>query len=428
MNICILSSSDGRYGGFSAVVRLHQNLSKSGHNTIMLVANKTSDDSSVIEVGKLKYYLSKMILYGNKYVDRLLGRNSETEYYFDQLGIGFHSASELSKKIPFKPDVIIAGWVNGFVNPKALYELSCVTNAPVIWCLMDMAPLTGGCHFSWGCKNYTEKCGKCPAIKSVKELDSSRKNWERKYSYIKRLDLVVSSATTWLHAQATNSSVFRDKMKRMIMLSVDENVFCPIERAHATKNIGLPKGYKVIFFGATTLKNKRKGMEYLFQALDLLSKKIDIRKKRILILSAGAGDGAEVGARLSDGYRHVHLGYLDNDSELASAYQASNLYVCPSIEDSGPIMINESLMCGTPVVAFEMGGALDLVHSGRTGYRAKIKSGEDLASGIEYVLSLSAEEEKEMAIQCRDVGLKYCSPKVQVDSFNRLFSEIVGHQ
>ncbi len=425
MKICILSSSDGRKGGFSAIVRLHRSLCRYGHDSVMLVANKESHESCIIEVNKFKYYLSKLLLYGNKIFCRLWGDNSEAEYYFDKLSISLHSAQELYEKIPFKPDVIIVGWVNGFVSPKILYELSCLTNAPVIWCLVDMAPLTGGCHFSWGCKKYMERCGKCLAMNSSNENDASRKNWEKKYKYIKKTNLSVVSATSWLYEQSKASSIFEGKIKAKIMLSVYDDKFQPVLKDVAIKHLGLPNGYKIIYFGATTLNDKRKGMEYLFQALDLLSVKLDIRKERILILSAGIGDGKKISARLNDDYRHVHLGYLNDDSTLALAYQASNLYVCSSVEDSGPIMINESLMCGTPVVAFEVGGAFDLVHSRITGYRAKIKSAKGLANGIEYILHLSAEEEEVMASQCREIALKYCSPKVQVDSFNQLFSEIV---
>ena len=425
MKICIISSSDGRKGGFSAIVRLHRGLRKYGHDSVMLVANKESHEGCIIEVDKFKYFLSKFFLYGNKIFCRFFGGNSKAEYYFDKLSISLHSAQGLYKKIPFKPDVIIVGWVNGFVSSKILYELSCLTNAPVIWCLMDMAPLTGGCHFSWGCKRYMEKCGKCRAMNSSSENDASRKNWERKYKYIKKTNLSVVSATSWLHEQSKESSIFEGKIKEKIMLSVCENEFQPVLKSVAIKRLGLPDGYKIIYFGATTLNDKRKGMEYLFQALDLLSMRLDIREERIVILSAGVGDGKKIGARLHSDYRHVHLGYLNDDATLALAYQASNLYVCSSVEDSGPIMINESLMCGTPVVAFEVGGAFDLVHSGITGYRAEIKSAESLAAGIEYVLHLSVEEEETMAKQCREIALKYCSPKVQVNSFNKMFSKVV---
>jgi glycosyltransferase involved in cell wall biosynthesis len=45
-------------------------------------------------------------------------------------------------------------------------------------------------------------------------------------------------------------------------------------------------------------------------------------------------------------------------------------------------MISEAMACGTPVAAFEMGSAYDLVNSGITGYRSELKNAEDLSQGI----------------------------------------------
>jgi len=427
MNICILTSSDGRYGGFSAIVRFHKNLKRFGHNSVMLVANKKSKDDDVIEVGRSKYFLNKAFLYANRFFRKYVEKNHEPEYYFEHSNINFYSGSELLEKIPFKPDVIIVGWVDGFITPNILHDLSRMTNATIIWYLMDMAPLTGGCHFSWGCIKYMENCGNCPAIESVHEDDASRKSMLAKQNLITKTNLAVVPATEWLHQQAKKSSAFKGKKISRIMLGVDETIFRPTPRVDARISLNLPVDSRVLFVGATSLNFKRKGVAYLYQALELLNKKIDVRKTKILVLSAGAGDGEEVRARISENFQHVHLGYLKDDYSLALAYQASNLYVCPSIEDSGPMMINESVMCGTPVVSFEMGGAFDLVHTGKTGYRANLRSSEDLATGIESILTLSVEGEREMAFRCREVALKCCSPKVQVDSFNRLFSEMLEH-
>jgi glycosyltransferase involved in cell wall biosynthesis len=46
-------------------------------------------------------------------------------------------------------------------------------------------------------------------------------------------------------------------------------------------------------------------------------------------------------------------------------------------------MINESIMCGTPVVSFRMGVAEDLIINGETGYIVKLKNIRDLANGID---------------------------------------------
>ncbi len=147
---------------------------------------------------------------------------------------------------------------------------------------------------------------------------------------------------------------------------------------------------KVIFFGAVGLSEVRKGMHFLIESLhklkELISRSESDLGDKILLLIAGRGFDAIVGALPFESH---YLGYLDNSYGIATAYQSSDVFLCPSIEDSGPMMINQSIMCGTPVVSFEMGVSLDLVITGETGYRARLKDSGDLAQGIFNILNLS---------------------------------------
>jgi glycosyltransferase involved in cell wall biosynthesis len=89
-------------------------------------------------------------------------------------------------------------------------------------------------------------------------------------------------------------------------------------------------------------------------------------------------------------FESTMLGYLSYE-DLAKAYNAADVFVCPSIEDSGPSMINQSALCGTPIVAFEMGVAFDLVNE---SLRCKLYDIENLAKCIKLVLTLQPTEYK----------------------------------
>jgi glycosyltransferase involved in cell wall biosynthesis len=162
-------------------------------------------------------------------------------------------------------------------------------------------------------------------------------------------------------------------------------------------------------------------MSYLIESLNFLKTRIEIEnhdlKNNILLIIAGRGI-EEIAESLP--FEYIYLGMLDNTYGIASAYQAADIFVCPSIEDSGPTMINQSIMCGTPVVSFEMGVSLDLVLTGKTGYRAKIKDSTDMAQGIYEILTMDDNSYIELSNNCRELALKLYSPKVRIEEIENI--------
>jgi len=118
---------------------------------------------------------------------------------------------------------------------------------------------------------------------------------------------------------------------------------------------------------------------------------------------------------------HRYIGYL-SENELIKAYQLAHIFICPSLEDSGPLMINQAIMCGTPVVAFNIGSATDLVITGETGYLAKIKDPTDMANGIDYVLSLTEIEYRNMSENCRSLAMKLFSTNIFKKKIEKLLN------
>jgi glycosyltransferase involved in cell wall biosynthesis len=207
------------------------------------------------------------------------------------------------------------------------------------------------------------------------------------------------------------------------MLAVDPDVFQPRRKKEAREKLSLPLEKKIIFVGAQSLRDERKGMKFLVEALHLFKRMLSNRGEisdNILVVLAGRDLQMEIDIP----FPQKKIGFLDGDWMLAAAYQAADVFVCPSVEDAGPMMINESIMSGTPVVSFEMGAACDLVHTGRTGYRAKLEDTFDLAEGILRIIALENEEWMRMSDNCRALGEKLIHPQVQADAFNTLFETL----
>lgn len=329
------------------------------------------------------------------------------------------SAKKILRSIPFKPDVIIIYWVSDFINTKTIYDLEKLSGAKILWVMTDNAPMTGGCHYPWECKGFESDCKNCPAILTSSKKNLAEKNLAFKKKYIpKNIELFVGSTSDYF--RASKSTLFSDKKIKWIFPPIDENKFCPGSKVDARSYFGINPGKKVIFYGASEFRYTRKGGKHFLDAM-LQLKNLQTEGKSfiddLVILIAGRDwqknfENTELPV--------TDVGYL-NEDELIKAYQAADVFISPSIEDSGPAMVLQSVMCGTPVVAFNTGIAMDIVKKGETGYLAQLADSHDLANGIMYMLTLSQKELNDISTNCRQLALsKYIINKylkVLIDAF-----------
>ena len=85
--------------------------------------------------------------------------------------------------------------------------------------------------------------------------------------------------------------------------------------------------------------------------------------------------------------RIKYLGTLHDEVSLTLLYAAVDAFVAPSLQENLANTVMEALACGTPCVAFNIGGMRDMVEHMRNGYLAKPFDATDLATGIEYILN-----------------------------------------
>jgi len=74
-------------------------------------------------------------------------------------------------------------------------------------------------------------------------------------------------------------------------------------------------------------------------------------------------------------------GYV-SDEDLPAMYGSAQALLFPQFEDAGIVPL-EALACGTPVIAYAKGGALDSVIDGTTGYLFSEQTKEDLLAAMD---------------------------------------------
>jgi len=429
MNVLIISSSSAETSGIVAF-NLNENLNTFGHNSRLLTLFDNSGLKNVINYhNSVSWFLTSYYgRVGNK-LKRTFLKGDEVKrnprYHILDMRedkIRFPS-TDILKKIPFTPDVIIALFTHQFVNTENLYDLSFRFNAPVLWYLMDMGPMTGGCHYAWDCIGYINSCGTCPGLYSLEKEDFSHDNLLFKQRFVERMHVIVISASEWLDRQVRRSALFREKPLYKILLSCDPEIFKPTDKEAVRKVLNIPLDKRIIFFGSVRLNVERKGMACLIEALNILRQRLTDTPLSNSVHCLVAGEKSESLFR-EMALPFTYVGTLKNEQELSLAYQAADLFVCPSIEDSGPSMINQAIMTGTPVVAFNMGVAPDLVHTGFTGYRAELKDCADLANGICSIIDLPMPAHHFMSQSCRKLGIEQCHPDKQAQQFNAIIETI----
>ena len=72
-----------------------------------------------------------------------------------------------------------------------------------------------------------------------------------------------------------------------------------------------------------------------------------------------------------------NLGFINDELTIQIAYHAADIVLHPAPIDNLPNTVAESLSCGTPVIAFNVGGLPEMVIPGKTGWLvSSIKSNE----------------------------------------------------
>jgi len=236
--------------------------------------------------------------------------------------------------------------------------------------------------------------------------------------------LVVIGGNQWILDRAAQSSIMRHARLEKIPLPIDLDVFRPFDQSVARSVLGLPTGRWIVFLAAQKLNQLRKGFGHALDALAAMrasqGEATTVNGREVLIVTAGRAEPAAL-ERIP--YPHVHLGRLDDDRSLALAYQAADLFLCPSIEDAGPMMVSEALACGVPVVAYDVGSAPEWIAGSDRGYVARLGEFHDLSRGILSVLSAS--NSAAMHQSCRSFAQREFAPVSVAARYRAVYDSII---
>lgn len=377
MRLLSITYTDRRSGAGIAALRLHRALALAGVDTTMGVMTRKPVDDALALGTTLTFAACAIRQVASKWVLRLAGAGEGQTLSLNLFPSGLHRIINR-----FAPDLLHMHWVGA--ETIRLEEIERIT-CPVVVTLHDEWPVLGVRHYS-DPPSHTG-IGNIEGSRASRRFDRLDK-WQqtRKLACWRRKSPYFIAPSEWMASQILAAMPEAESRTMVIPNTVPTQVFTAADRTAARLKLGLPVQGPIIAFGALNgTSDPRKGYTLLQHALGLLADRLAGRAS--LLVFGGKTDGAET----IEGFPCRLFGTTEDEAFLALLYAAADVFVCPSLQENLPNTVAESLACGTPCVAFRIGGLPDMVTHERTGYLADPFDPVDLADGIAWVLGPSHE-------------------------------------
>jgi teichuronic acid biosynthesis glycosyltransferase TuaC len=167
---------------------------------------------------------------------------------------------------------------------------------------------------------------------------------------------------------------------------VDLDRFRPLDRDRTRRELGLADGPTLIAVGNVLAS---KGQDIAIRALKLLPD--------TSLLVVGSGPDEDAFRRLADAEgvrdRVRFVGRVPQD-DLARYFSAADISVLASVREGWPNVLLESLACGTPAIATNVGGVPEILRTPDTGEIMKERTPEALADAVRDVRNRRIERAK----------------------------------
>ena len=169
---------------------------------------------------------------------------------------------------------------------------------------------------------------------------------------------------------------------------VEHAFFAPGQQSGARSAVGLPLGVPILLFVGRI--QPLKGVELAVATLGSST-----RRDAVLVIVGGVS-GVDGHAELASAQRLARdlgvahrIRFVEPQPHhiLSTYYRAADVVVVPSRSESFGLVALEAAACGTPVVASAVGGLINLVDDGATGFLVEGRDPRRFAAAVDAVLA-----------------------------------------
>lgn len=418
MKILHVCSSDYSGGAAIGAYRLHEAMRARGVESEMLVVRKVTDDVHVHELLEPQDR-------GQHVAAQAFDKTFKALYGLDDVPIRSFNMSGVvaSRAINARnPDIVQLHWIGD--NTLRLDDLARI-KVPIVWKMPDMWPFSGAEHYVNADEPQRHRAGYdvVPPFRGETH-DVDRMIWDLKRQHFADLNLTMVSPSRFLAAESHHSALLGHCDAHVIPNPLPRRyVRRPANEAAAKAKyreaFDLPRDRMLVLFSAYIGGERRKGYHHIET---LLTRHLDghlSRDEVEFVIVGGDEDRLEEIA----GYRIRHLRRMANDQRYSNLLLATDVLLFPSEMDSTAMVVQESLASGRPAIVFAVGGLVDLVHHGKSGYLAAPYDVEDLARGLRWWREEADHEAVSAYCRARAVALN--DPGRTVERYVSLYETVL---
>lgn len=249
-----------------------------------------------------------------------------------------------------KPDVVHLHNLNDhFVNEYKLLNFLSKNNIKTIITLHSEQMFTGSCGYSLDCTQWkTSGCTTCPHLKlsTTSKIDKTNKAFNKLNKIYKKFNiknLIFVACTPWLESKAKQSLLIKHFYCKTILNGADDKIFTNTN-CNLRKIYNIPKDNNVILFVCPRMQDPIKGHQFISE----ISTKLDANETLIIV--------GKVTTEIIKRRNVIYTGEIIDKSKLSKLYNTASVTIMLSQRECFPMVICESLLCGTPVSLFKCGG------------------------------------------------------------------------
>ena len=305
-------------------------------------------------------------------------------------GFNFRRVKILERNV-----VLHIHWFPGLISYGQLSAL-CDHAVPILVTLHDMLPVTGGCHFSYGCQNFLSKCEKCPQARGLFSSLISKRYQKKTELYKSNSALAFSTPGPWLLDLIKSSPILEGKRTTLIFNPVDLGVFFPRENSRTRSKLGIPENAFVVGCCAVDIRDPRKRLELVLRGWELIQSCHKPRREIWLVIVGGGQMFREY--RLHP--KVVKVPFSSSPNELAEIYSVFDVHCSMSTAETFPNVVHECAAMGIPAILSSIPGHMHAINNFAIG----VNTLDDIKNTL-----LALESDSELITTLSNNALKFAA-------------------